>query len=164
MKSVVICSSQRFKDEIKEFVKRLRALGVITVYEPNFDRQKKEFVEKPESERLESKSYRDSVPGMVYAHLDRIDQGDVIFIFNKNGYVGVNTTGEMFYARALRKPIYALEPEKSHREGGEPCREVILTSIAPTAEELVRRLANCRSDIAYMESILEQEKKQHVQQ
>ena len=43
MKSVVICGSQRYKEDIKQFSQQLKKLGVSVVFEPNFDRQRKEI-------------------------------------------------------------------------------------------------------------------------
>ena len=53
MKSVVVCGSQRFKDEIRQFVDDLKKLGVHVVFEPNFEGQSTDFAKKEEKERLE---------------------------------------------------------------------------------------------------------------
>ena len=140
MKSVVICGSQRYKDEIRAFSTRLRKLGVPIVFEPNFERQRKKMLSKKESERLKSKSYRDRVPAMVHEHFDRIRKADVCYIYNKNGYLGVNTTLELGFAHGKNMIIYALEPEKPIAQGGEVCRDILFTEIIDTPEELVKRL------------------------
>lgn len=140
MKSVVICGSQRYKENIERFAKRLRKLGVPVVFEPNFERQRKKMLKKKERERLKSESYRIRVPGMVYAHLSRIELADVCFIFNPDGYIGNNTTLEMGFARGQKKIIYALEPEKPAKDGGEICRDILITEIISTPEELMKRL------------------------
>lgn len=140
MKSAVICGSQRYKEEIKGFAKRLRAFGVPVVFEPNFDRQRKTMLIKAEKERLASKSYRDRVPAMVHEHFDRIRKADVCYIYNKNGYLGINTTLELGFAHGKNMVIYALEPEKSVNDGGEICRDILFTEIIDTPEELVKRL------------------------
>lgn len=140
MKSVVICGSQRYREEIKNFAKRLRKLGVPVVFEPNFNRQRKTMLAKAEKDRLASKSYRDRVPAMVHEHFDRIRKADVCYIYNKDGYLGINTTLELGFAHGKNMVIYALEPEKSVGAGGEICRDILFTEIIDMPEELVKRL------------------------
>ena len=140
MKSVVICGSQRYKDEIKNFAERLREFGVPIVFEPNFERQRKKMAVSKESIRLRSKSYRDRVPAMVHEHFDRIRKADVCYIYNKNGYLGINTTLELGFAHGKNMVIYALETEKPTEHGGEICRDILFTEIIDKPEELVKRL------------------------
>lgn len=140
MKSVVICGSQRYKDEIKNFAEKLRKLGVPIVFEPNFERQRKKMLLAKESERLRVKSYRDKVPAMVHEHFDRIRKADVCYVYNKEGYLGINTTLELGFAHGKNMVIYALEPEKPVEHGGEICRDILFTEIIDKPEELVKRL------------------------
>lgn len=140
MKSVVICGSQRYKEDIKAFANRLRKLGVPVVFEPNFERQRRAMLKKEEKERLASKSYRDRVPALVHEHFDRIRKADVCYVYNKKGYLGVNTTLELGFAHGKNMVIYALEPERPLDEGGEICRDILFTEIIERPEELVKRL------------------------
>lgn len=140
MKSVVICGSQRYKEDIKAFANRLRKLGVPVVFEPNFERQRKAMLKKEEKQRLASKSYRDRVPALVHEHFDRIRKADVCYVYNKKGYLGVNTTLELGFAHGKNMVIYALEPERPLDEGGEICRDILFTEIIDRPEELVKRL------------------------
>lgn len=140
MKSLVICGSQRYKEEIKEFAEKLRNLGVPIVFEPNFQRQRRAMLKKKESERLQSRNYRLRVPAMVHEHFDRIRKADVCFVYNKNGYLGINTTLELGFAHGKNMVIYALEPEKTIERGGEVCRDILFTEIIDNPEELVKRL------------------------
>src|SRR3989338_898938 len=140
MKSVVICGSQRYREEIRGFASRLRKLGVPIVFEPNFERQRKAMLVKKEKERLASKSYRDRVPALVHEHFDRIRKADVCYIYNKEGYLGVNTTLELGFAHGKNMIIYAFEPEKPPNFGGEICRDILFTEIINTPEELMKRL------------------------
>jgi len=140
MKSVVICGSQRYREEIQKFAQRLRKFGVPVVFEPNFQRQRKALLAKQERERLQSKSYRDRVPAMVHEHFDRIRKADVCFIYNKEGYLGINTTLELGFAHGKNMVIYALEAERSVETGGEVCRDILFTEIIQSPEELVKRL------------------------
>ncbi|KKU52263.1 MAG: hypothetical protein A3A28_04820 [Candidatus Sungbacteria bacterium RIFCSPLOWO2_01_FULL_47_32] len=140
MKSVVICGSQRYKDEIKAFAQKLRSLGIPVVFEPNFERQRTKMLAKEEKDRLKSKSYRVRVPAMVHEHFDRIRKADVAYFYNRNGYLGVNSTLELGFAHGKNMVIYALEPEREVAEGGEICRDILFTEIIVTPEELVKRL------------------------
>lgn len=140
MKSVVICGSQRYKDEIRDFSSKLRRLGVPLVFEPNFERQRTKMLAKKESDRLKVKSYRDRVPAMVHEHFDRIRKSDVCYIYNKKGYLGINTTLELGFAHGKNMVIYALEPEPAIESGGEICRDILFTEIIDTPEELAKRL------------------------
>src|ERR1035437_7028399 len=129
MKSVVVCGSQRYKDEITAFAKALRQLGVPIVFEPNFERQRSKMAHADEKTRLQVKSYRDRVPAMVHEHFDRIRKADVCCVYNKDGYIGVNTTLEVGFAHGKNMIIYALEPEKEIEFGGEICRDILFTEI-----------------------------------
>ena len=141
MKSVVICGSQRYKDEIKAFAIKLRKLGVPIVFEPNFERRPTKFLNATEAKRLESVSYRKQVPALVHEHFDRLRKADICYVYNKEGYVGVNTTLEIGFAQGKNMIIYALEPEKELKFGGEICRDILFTEIIQTPEELAKRLA-----------------------
>lgn len=140
MKSVVICGSQRYKDEIKEFSNKLRKLGVPIVFEPNFERRPTKFLNAKEKVRLASVSYRKQIPALVHEHFDRLRKADICYVYNKNGYVGVNTTLEIGFAQGKNMIIYALESEKAIDFGGEICRDILFTEIVTSAEELVKRL------------------------
>ncbi len=140
MKSVVICGSQRYREEIRTFAQKLRKLGVPIVFEPNFERQRKAMLTKHEKDRLASKSYRDRVPALVHEHFDRIRKADVCYVYNKTGYLGINTTLELGFAHGKNMIIYALETEKPIEQGGEICRDILFTEIINKPEELVKRL------------------------
>lgn len=141
MKSVVLCGSQRYKEEIQEFARKLRKLGCPVVFEPNFVRQRRKTLHKDEKDRLQIKAYRNRVPAMVHEHFDRIRKSDVCYVYNKGGYLGVNTTLELGFAHGLNRIIYAFEPEKAIEFGGEVCRDILFTEIINTPEGLIKRLA-----------------------
>lgn len=140
MKSVVICGSQRYKKGIDKFVKDLEKLGVPIIFHPNFERQRAKMLSKKEKDRLKSKSYRARVPAMVHEHFDRIRKADICYVYNKDGYVGVNTTLEIGFAHGLNMIVYALEPEAPIKFGGEICRDILFSEIVDTPEELAKRL------------------------
>ena len=129
MKSVVVCGSKRYKDEIASFCSELSELGVL-VFEPSFE----EIVEedaKFHSEYVTSKLFK----GLTLEHFDWIRKSEVCFIFNKDDYVGISVTLEMAYASALAKPIFALS-----RKTGDPCRDEIIDKIIKTPKALAALL------------------------
>lgn len=153
MKSIVFCSSQRFKKELEAFTSRLRSLAkeerlnpVILSPEFEFDDVPEGFYLLPEKERLKNKQYRQVIVTKVYDHLFRkIRVADICFIFNKDGYLGPNVIGELFTAAALGKMIYALEEEcftGNYPDGlhEEPCCRGLIHQIVSTPEELMRYL------------------------
>ncbi len=115
MKSVVFCASQRFKKELEVFIFELRnhaktANGHLVIFDPEFEGQTEAFLQSSEKERMADPVYRATIAGKVYDHLFRkVRVADVCFIFNKDGYLGANTNGELFAAAALGKTIYALD-------------------------------------------------------
>lgn len=72
--------------------------------------------------------------GLTHDHFYKIQMADVVFVYNKDGYVGNSTTLEIGYAVASGKPIYALTSDE------ELCRHVLFREIISSPEELVKRL------------------------
>ena len=77
---------------------------------------------------------------MVHEHFDRIRKANVCDVYNKQGYLGVNTTLELGFAHGKNMVIYALEPENAINKRGEICRDILFTEIIDRPEELVKRL------------------------
>lgn len=152
MKSVVFCTSQRFKKEMEIFIADLRKLAKehgahVTIFEPNFEDHPADFLNLHEKDRLKNSLYRETVAGKVYDHLFRkVRVADVCFIFNKNGYLGANTSGELFAAAILGKPIYALDDRTlmgnyPHDLYEEPSPRKLIHEVAATPIELFNRLS-----------------------
>jgi len=128
MKSIVLCGSRRFKQEMFAFRDKLRDMGV-TVYSPYLHSGQEEWA------TLSSDYQKFVALGLTHDHVYKIKMADAVFIFNKDGYSGVSTTMEIGCALALGKPIYALEKDE------ELCRNVLYREIINTPEELVKRLS-----------------------
>lgn len=127
MKSVVLCGSRRFKPEMREFGEKLKALGAV-VFEPYLHSGQDEW-------KSLSGDYQKFVAlGLTHDHFYKISMADVVFVFNKDGYIGVSSTLEIGFAVCAGKPIYALLADD------ELCRHVLFREIITTPEELVKRL------------------------
>lgn len=129
MKSVVVCASKRFKEEVAEFCAELEEAGVV-VFRPNISApiQETRTFESPHVSRMVFK-------GLTLEHFDMVRKTDVCFVYNKGGYAGVSVSLEIGFATALGRPIYALEPTT-----GDPCRDCLIDKVASTASELIRLL------------------------
>lgn len=128
MKSVVVCGSRRFKTEIRKFSQKLRDLGVV-VYEPYLHSGQDEWTHL-------SDAYKKFVAlGLTHDHFYKIKIADVVFIYNKNGYLGNSTTLELGCAVALGKPVYALSDKDE-----ELCRRVLVREFIKTPRELLKKL------------------------
>lgn len=127
MKSVVICGSRRYKTEVRKFAKDLKDRGV-AVFEPIMN-------ENTKISELDEDLKRYAFLGLTWHHIEFIRKADVVFIYNKDGYMGNSTTLELGAAAALGKPIYALEEDKT-----EGCRNVLIDEIVSTPEKLVKYL------------------------
>lgn len=136
---------------MEEFVAELKRLAKerdahVVVFDPEFEDHPHEFRNQHEKDRLQNPMYRATVAGKVYDHLFRkVRVADVCFIFNKNGYIGANTSGELFAAAALGKTIYALDDRTlmgsyPHDLYEEPSPRKLVHEVIPTPEELLKRL------------------------
>jgi hypothetical protein len=129
MKSVVVCGSKKYKDEIATFCRALEKLGVL-VFEPSF----KEPI--PESALIHSDYVTSKIfKGLTLEHYDWIRKAEVCFVFNKGDYAGVSVGMEMAYACALGKPIFALTPKT-----GDPCRDALIDRVVKTPKSLAALL------------------------
>jgi len=129
MKSVTICSSNRFADEAEKFAKKLEKLGV-NVLIPHFYTKNYGGVD-----NVEGHNKKFIAMGLTHDHFYKIRKSDVVFMFNKEGYSGNSTTLELGYAVALGKPIYALSNKDI-----ETCRDILFQGYAKTPEELIKFL------------------------
>jgi hypothetical protein len=125
MKSVVVCGSKRYKDEIATFCAELEKLGVL-VFEPSFDEALPEdtFVH---SNYVTAKLFK----GLTLEHFDWISKAEVCFVYNKDDYVGASVTMEMAYANAMHKPTFALSFKT-----GDPCRDALIDKVIKTPKAI----------------------------
>lgn len=141
----------RFKKELQGFIHSLelaaekRGLHPV-ILEPNFEDRPEHIEQAHEKERLKDAHYRETVAGKVYDHLFRkVRVADVCFIFNKDGYLGANTNGELFAAAMSGKMCYALHPQTlmgsyPHDLYEEPSSRKLIHEVVSDPEELLKRL------------------------
>lgn len=95
MKTITICSSLKFEDDINYHSARLTLEGncvfPLILFSPSTPYT-------PEQKEL-----------FARAHRRKIDLSDAIFVINKNGYIGNSVREEIEYARAKGKEILYLE-------------------------------------------------------
>ena len=129
MKSVVVCGSKRYKDEIAAFCAELEKLGVL-VFEPDFGEPM------PEDGMIHSPYITGKIfKGLTLEHFDWVRKAEVCFVYNEDNYAGVSVAMEMAYACALGKPIFALSATT-----GDPCRDSLIDKIIKTPKQLAALL------------------------
>lgn len=129
MKSVVVCGSKKYKDEIAAFCRELEQLGVL-VFEPDF----REVVSEREiyhSAYLTEKMFK----GFTLEHFGWIRKAEGCYVYNQDEYVGVSVSMEMAYATAHDKPVFALNAKT-----GDPCRDALIDKVVKTPTELAALL------------------------
>jgi hypothetical protein len=129
MKSAVICGSSRFATEMREFAQKLKDLKVV-VYEPHLYRALGGVWEE-----IKDFDKKFVAMGLTHDHFYKIRMADVVYIFNKDGYIGISTNIEIGYAVALNKPVYVYEELDE-----DPCRKILFRKAIKTPEELVEVL------------------------
>lgn len=127
MRSVVLCGSRKFRKEAREFASKLQKSGVV-VFEPFFNMNQGINSLPPDLKKY-------SFLGLTWHHFEFIRKADVVFIFNKDGYMGNSVTMELGAAAVLGKPIYALAEDRE-----EVCRNVLIDEVVKTPEQLVKLL------------------------
>lgn len=127
MKSVVICGSRRFKSEIRKFEKKLRERGIL-VFPPILNTKRQIDSLPPDLKRY-------AFLGLTLHHLEHIRKADIVFIYNKGGYMGNSVTMKLGAASALGKPVFALEMDNE-----EPCRNILIEETVKSPAQLIKYL------------------------
>lgn len=129
MKSVTICSSNRFAKEAIDFSKKLEKLGFV-VFVPHYY-----TYNYGDMDKVEGHNKQFIAMGLTHDHFNKIRKGDVTFIYNKDGYSGNSVTLELGYATALGKIIYAFSDKDI-----ETCRNILFSGYANTPMKLAKLL------------------------
>lgn len=124
MKRVVFSASIRFSRQYQIWAEQLVAAG-IDVYVPAKE------VDEAKWSVLSQQAKRSLQRKLIDAHHKEIDQADVMFVFNLDGYAGNSVTLEIGYALGRGKPVYALLPD------AELGRDVVYSGYCKTVDELL---------------------------
>jgi nucleoside 2-deoxyribosyltransferase len=117
VRTITICGSGKRREEIFAAADLLRDQGALVLAPPLHKIDELCAGQSNEGWELAWK-------GATFAHLNRIEKADVVFIVNPDGYLGPSTTLELGYALALRKLIVAMKPDST-----ETARTVVLDLI-----------------------------------
>lgn len=129
-KTVVICASSRFAEEARAFSDELKKLG-LHVLVPHFYRSSG-----GDWGGAGDYNARFIALGLTHDHFYKIRMSDVVFIYNKDGYIGNSVNMEIGYSIGQDKPIYAFDENDD-----EICRKALYSGFARTPEELFGLLA-----------------------
>lgn len=86
MKRIYVCGSFKFLSQIKELESMLRKEKIKFIVSKGLD-----------------------VRGILGC-LEKIDQADVVYVVNPDGYIGKSVSLDIGYAYAKNKPIYVMHP------------------------------------------------------
>lgn len=99
MKTITLCGSTKFKSEFEEVMKNLTLEGNIVISVGLFGHQ------------IGLNMNSDTKRMLDKLHFAKIDLADEIFVINPNGYIGLSTCDEIFYAKSQNKPVkYLVNP------------------------------------------------------
>lgn len=132
MRTITLCGSGKKRKEIFEAADLLRDQGAV-VLAPPLHKIDELFAGQPDE------SWELAWKGATFAHLNRIEKADVVFIVNPDGYLGPSTTLELGYAVALRKLIVAMKPDIT-----ETARTVLIDFVLESDDvaDACKKLAN----------------------
>lgn len=122
MTTITLCGSGKKREAIFQAAKLLQDLGMIVLVPPLH--RIEELVQGRPSECREL-----AWKGATFAHLNRIEKAEIVFIVNPDGYIGPSTTLELGYAVALRKLIVAMQPD-----AGEIAKTVLIDIVLDKAD------------------------------
>ena len=92
MKTVTICGSMRFAEQMKRIALLLEIKHNLNVLQCVYNTEKRELTQ-------------DQIEALSKAHLKKIDLSDAIYVVDLEGYVGASVRKEMEYAERNGKEI-----------------------------------------------------------
>ena len=97
MKTICLSSSLRFKNAIRETMRRLGEIGITALF-PNLDSGL-------DKEKLDMKTMK----RLCQDHFQAIDDSDALYVIDPDGYIGTLVTVEIGYALGKGKPVFCSE-------------------------------------------------------
>lgn len=92
MKTVTMCGSMRFSEEMKKIALELEIYQGFNVLQCTYNPQ---TITISDVEKA----------GIVSAHLKKIDLSDAIYVLDVDGYIGESVKGEIEYAKSKGKEV-----------------------------------------------------------
>jgi len=122
MKTVCLCGSFSFYQEMNK-IEAILVRNHIKCIKP---------VPYPDEDPRKSRTREEEEIG-TKEHIENVKQADVIYVVDKDGYVGRSTSVEIGVAYGLGKKIYALERIK------DPAVDILVNEVL-SAEKLISRI------------------------
>jgi len=97
---ITLCGSVRFREDFERANESFTLAGDIVLAPGCFNH---EWLHRPENNAELLKDGLDSL------HKDKIAMSDLVFVINRDGYIGKSTRGEIDYAESLGKSILYME-------------------------------------------------------
>lgn len=97
MKTICLSSSLRFKQRIRETIRRFREIGITALF-PNLD-----------SGLDKDKLDMETMKGLYQDYFQAIDDSDALYVIDPEGYIGTLVTVEIGYSLGKGKPVYFSE-------------------------------------------------------
>ncbi len=101
---ITLCGSTRFKQEFEQISRELTLAGHIVLMPGVFAHA--DGIELTEENKIQ----------LDNLHRQKINMSDMIFVINKNGYIGPSTYGEIDWANKMGKQISFLEAIPNNEE------------------------------------------------
>jgi nucleoside 2-deoxyribosyltransferase len=100
MKKIAVGCSMKYRDVVRETVKKLTELGLEPVFPNlNYSNENSDKANTPEEKKR-----------LAMEHYDAIKNADAVYLITPSGYMGTSCKLELGYAIAIEKPIFFSEP------------------------------------------------------
>ena len=106
-KIACLCGSVRFADLFAEADEYLTSQGFMVLQPGVWGKHKYFHSDDTDTEAQEYKKELDEL------HFRKIEISDVVYIINKDGYIGESTRSEIEHAKAMKKPVVYMFDEKT---------------------------------------------------
>lgn len=99
---ITLCGSTKFKEDFIMMQEELTLRGNIVISVGLFGHADNKY----------SKEITPEIKTMLDdMHKRKIDMADMIYVINRDGYIGESTASEIAYAKATGKPVYYMYPQ-----------------------------------------------------
>lgn len=107
MKTICICGSFKFYDEMEKAARVFRKAGFIAIVPKPSHIRHGHKPEELKTGKYDKETLAKWEGEGAFSHLQNIRKCDAVYIFNQGSYLGPAVTVEIGYSLALGKPIFA---------------------------------------------------------